>query len=60
MTERDRKLRLLRRIVRQVVKELDDSDLAYISNSRHGLLVELVERSRDRLARALRGDGIES
>lgn len=48
-TERDKRLRILRATVRRVVEELNDADLSYISNSRHGLLVELVERSRDRL-----------
>jgi hypothetical protein len=52
-TERDKRLRILRATVRRVVEELNDADLSYISNSRHGLLVELVERSRDRLGGAL-------
>lgn len=52
-TERDKRLRILRATVRHVVDELNDADLSYISNSRHGLLVELVERSRDRLDGAL-------
>jgi hypothetical protein len=51
-TERDKRLRILRVTVRRVVEELDDADLSYISNSRHGLLMELVARSCDRLGKA--------
>ena len=48
-TERDRRARVLRAMVLQVAHELDNHELACLSNAHADLLVEFVERVCDRL-----------